>query len=212
MTWQVGYALANFNKSGPSKAELVEGELIRVVTDGQPDVLAAISAAETLDQATAQYFVQTYPNLDFLCGFRATCVWEGAAITFLGASAVGWGSLGTLSSAALDGSAKTAPHKTYKFADRLIRQYGRVARVDREFDRIHRVHLRSGTTLRIGMVTDYEPNADAVRALWDRFGPVDIVWNINPNGSLTPEAIEAGRGLGARVMKWDDLREHLRTA
>ncbi len=212
MSWQVGYALANFNKAGQSKAELVGGELIRVVTDDRPDILAAISAAETVDQATAQHFVQTYPNLDFLCGYRATCVWEGAAIAFLEAAAVGWGSFGTLSSAALDGSAKTASHKTYKFSDRLIRQYGRIARVDREFDRIHTVYLRSGTTLRIGMVADYEPNADAVRALWDRFGPVDIVWNINPNGSPTPEAIEAGHSLGARVMKWDDLREYLRTA
>jgi hypothetical protein len=212
LNWQVEYALENFKKPGPSTAEHVDGDLIRVRTGGQPDVLAAISAIETMNLATAQYYVQTHPNLEFLCAYRANCVWEGAAIAFLEASSVGWGNFGTLASAAADGNAKSASHKIFKFCDRLIRQYGRVARVDREFDRIHRVHLRSGTILRIGMVADYEPNADAVRTLWERFGPVDIVWNINPNGSLPAEAIVAGRELGAMVMKWDDLRDYLRNA
>lgn len=105
-----------------------------------------------------------------------------------------------------------ASHKTYLFSDRLLRQHGRVQEVSREYDRVHRVALRSGTVLRIGMIADYEPTADAVRSLWDDFGPVDVVWNINPNGSPSPEAIEAGNALGCEVMKWEELRERLRTA
>jgi hypothetical protein len=62
------------------------------------------------------------------------------------------------------------------------------------------------------MIGEYEPTADAVRSLWNKFGPVDIVWNINPNGNPSPEAIEAGNELGCGVMKWDDLKEHLKTA
>ncbi len=62
------------------------------------------------------------------------------------------------------------------------------------------------------MLADYEPTADAVRTLWGNFGPVEIVWNINPNGNPTPEAIGAGRELGCEVMKWDELKERLRTA
>ncbi|TPI21145.1 hypothetical protein FJW10_10135 [Mesorhizobium sp. B4-1-1] len=62
------------------------------------------------------------------------------------------------------------------------------------------------------MIADYEPTADAVRTLWEQFGPIDIVWNINPNGSPSPEAIAAGQELGCEVMKWDELREYLRTA
>ena len=62
------------------------------------------------------------------------------------------------------------------------------------------------------MIPDYEPNANAVRDLWDRFGAVDIAWNINPNGSPSPEAIDAGKELGCEVMKWDDLKDYLRAA
>lgn len=211
MNWQVNYALANFAKPGRSSAEFVEGDLIKVVTPNQPDVLAAISPDETINMATAVRFRDQFPKLDLLCGYRSNCVWEGDAIRYLEGNRVGWGNFGTLCSAALDGNANTASHKTYKFSDRLIRQYGRVASVDREFDRIHHVSLKGGGTIRIGMIAEYEPTADAVRSLWERFGPVDIAWNINPNGNPSDDAVDAGRELGCEVMKWDELKDHMNT-
>ncbi|MCX5572185.1 hypothetical protein [Kaistia nematophila] len=212
MNWQVRYALENLAKQTRSTAKHVEGELILIATQDRPDVLAVISAAHEIDQVTAVNYKKQYPALDFLCGYRSTCVWHGNAIQFLEDTGLGWGTFATLSSAALDGNANTASHKVYKFADRLLRQYGRVKEVIRDYDRIHRVSLKSGTSVRIGMIAEYEPTADAVRTLWERFGPIDIVWNINPNGSPSPEAIDAGQELGCEVMKWDRLKEYLRTA
>lgn len=82
MNWQVNYALANFAKSGRSSAEFVEGDLIKVVTPNQPDVLAAISPDETINMATAVRFRDRFPKLDLLCGYRSNCVWEGDAIRY----------------------------------------------------------------------------------------------------------------------------------
>ena len=87
-----------------------------------------------------------------------------------------------------------------------------MAEVDREYNRVHRVTLRSGAQFRIGMIADYEPTADEVRTLWEQFGAVDIMWNINPNGALPPEACEAGKELGCEVMKWDELKDRLSKA
>jgi hypothetical protein len=212
MNWQVKYALANFAKEGRSQAEHLGGDVIRIVTEDRPDVVAAITAAATVDQATAVGYRDSVEALDFLCGYRAECVWEGEAIRYLEENRVGWGSFGTLGSAALNGDANSAQHKVYKFSDRLLRQYGPVVTADREFDRIYRVTLRNGEVLRIGMIADYEPTADEVRTLWDRFGPVDIIWNTNPNGTPQPEANEAGRELGCEVMLWNTLRERLARA
>lgn len=212
MSWQIKYALANIAEQPGLTAEHVNGELIRIVARDQPDVLAVISAADEIDAAMAASYLESYPDADFLCGYRKSCVWHGEAIRYLEGAGVGWGSAGTMTSAALDGAANTASHKTYLFADRLLRQHGRVQEVYREYDRIHRITLVSGTVLRIGMIADYEPTADAVRSLWDDFGPVDIVWNINPNGRPSPEANEAGIALGCEVMKWEALRERLRAA
>ncbi|WP_304950569.1 hypothetical protein [Sulfitobacter sp.] len=212
MNWQVKYALANLSKETRSTGEHVEGDVIRIMTHDRPDVLAAITDAETVDLETAKQYGENTKGLDFLCGYRKECVWEGEAIRHLEDSRIGWGSFGTLGSAVLDGNANTASHKIYKFSDRLLRQYGRIARVDREFDRVHRVTLRSGAEFRIGMIAAYEPTADEVRSLWERFGAVDIAWNINPNGTPLPEARAAGRELGCEVMKWDELKVRLSKA
>ncbi len=212
MNWQVRYAIANFSKGMRSTAEHVGGDVIRIMTHDRPDVLAAITDVETVNRETAAQYREQTEGLDFLCGYRKECVWEGEAIRHLEDNRIGWGSFGTLSSAVLDGNANTATHKTYKFSDRLLRQYGRVVRVDREFDRVHRVTLRSGAEFRIGMIAAYEPTADEVRSLWERFGAVDIAWNINPNGTPQPEAVAAARELGCEVMKWDELKDHLSKA
>jgi hypothetical protein len=210
--WQVKYALAYISEEALLTAVHVDGDLIRIVAQNQPDVFAVISDAQSISLATAESYLQKHPEMDFLCGYRKTCFWHGEAIAFLERSNLGWGSAGTLTSALLDGNANTASHKTYAFADRLLRQYGRVREVNREYDRIYQVTLQTGTILRIGMIADYEPTADAVRTLWDNFGPVEIVWNVNPNGSPSPEAIQACIELGCEVMKWESLRGRLKTA
>lgn len=212
MNWQIRYALASFAQERRSTAEHVGDDVIRIMTQNRPDVLAAITTVETVNQATAAQYRERVEGLDFLCGYRSQCVWEGEAIQYLEENRVGWGNFGTLGSAALDGDANSAAHKVYKFSDRLLRQYRRIAEVDREFDRIHRITLRNGATFRIGMIVDYEPTAENVRTLWDRFGPVDIVWNTNPNGTPQPEANDAGRELGCEVMKWDELKDRLSKA
>jgi len=212
MSWQVRYALTNIAENKDLTAEHVKGELIQIVAQDQPDVLAVISAADEIVMATAASYREQYPEMDFLCGYRKACVWHGEAIEYLEGVSVGWGSAGTLTAAVLDGYANTASHKTYFFCDRWLRQNRQVQNISREYDRVHRITLRSGTVLRIGMIADYEPTADAVRSLWDSLGPVDIVWNINPNGNPSPEAINAGAELGCEVMKWEEMKERLRKA
>jgi len=212
VNWQIKYALASLAQDERLTAEHVGGDVIKIITKDRPDILAAITALHTVNQPTAAQYRDQVKGLDFLCGYRAQCVWEGDAIRYLEENRIGWGNFGTLCSAALNGDANSAQHKFYKFSDRLLRQYSRVAKVDREFDRIHRVTLQSGATFRIGMIAEYEPTAEAVRALWERLGPVDIVWNINPNGKPQPEASQAGRELGCEVMKWDELKDRLSKA
>lgn len=172
----------------------------------RPDVVAVISAADTINAQLAMQYHTDFPDVDFLCGYRKECVWEGGAIRYLESNTIGWGNAGTLSSAIGTGDAKTAAHKGYFFSYRLIRQIRSVTNLEREFDRVFTMTLASGRTCRVGMIMEYEPTADAIRTFWDRFGPIDIAWNINPNGHPTQNAIEAGRSLGCEVMKWDELK------
>jgi hypothetical protein len=212
MNWQVNYALANLRETfGETSAEHVRGDAIRITMRDQPDAVAVVSASYTINAELATQYHDAFPDMDFLCGYRKECVWEGGAINYLEDNEIGWGSVGTLRSALSKGTAKTAAHKDFFFSDRLIRQNRSVRHIVREFDRIYTVTLTSGRTLRVGMIMEYEPAADAIRTLWERFGPVDIAWNINPNGHPTQSAVEAGQELGCKVMKWDELKALFRS-
>jgi hypothetical protein len=212
MNWQVNYTLSNVQKvQGVTLAEHVRGDAIRIAARNHPDILAVISSSYTITPEVVKEYHKEFPNMDFLCGYRKECVWEGEAIKYLEENAIGWGSAGTLSSAISAGSVNTAAHKDFFFSCRLIRQLRYVKDIFREFDRIITITLASGRKLRIGMVLEYEPTADTIRSLWDRFGPVDIAWNINPNGNPTRNAMEAGKQLGCEVMKWDELKALLQT-
>lgn len=212
MSWQVDYALEYIRRDhGTESAEHIRDEAIRIRMPGRPDAVAVISAAHTIDVGLVVQYHASFPDMDFLCGYRRECVWEGDAIRYLESKTIGWGSAGTLGSAVDKGEVNTAAHKEYFFSYRLIRQIRAVTNLEREFDRVFTMTLKNGRTLRVGMITEYEPTADAIRTFWDRFGRIDIAWNINPNGRPTKNAIEAARELGCQVMKWEELREFLRS-
>ncbi len=207
MNWQVDYALKKiWADHGAESAQHVRGDAIRITLPDRVDVVAVISAANAINADLAMRYHADFPDMSFLCGYRKECVWEGGAIGYLEGNTIGWGSAGTLGSAIRKSDVNTATHKDYFFSYRLIRQTRSITNLDREFDRVFTMTLVSGRTFRVGMIMEYEPTADAIRTFWDRFGPIDIAWSINPNGHPTQKAIEAGRTLGCEVMKWDELR------
>ncbi len=207
MSWQVNYALENIQQNRKvTSAQHIRGDAIRITIQEQPDVIAVISADRAINEEIARQYYAEFPDMDFLCGYRKECAWEGGAISYLENNAIGWGNSSTLSSAIRDNNVNTSAHKDYFFSYRLIRQKRSVANIIREFDRVFTMTLVDGRTLRIGMIMEYEPTADAIRTFWDRFGRIDIAWHINPNGHPTQNAIDAGRELGCGVMKWDELR------
>jgi hypothetical protein len=207
MSWQINYAISYLQSGlGVASAQHIGGDAINITFQNKPDVLAVISAAQTITVAMVRQYHQEFPNMDFLCGYRKECVWEGDAIEYAEENGIGWGSAGTLGSAILDGAVNTASHKDYFFSVRLIRQLRYVTINSREYDRVLALTLRSGRTLRVGLIMEYEPTADSIRTFWDRFGPIDVAWNINPSGYPTQNAIDAGQELGCEVVKWEDLK------
>lgn len=210
MKWQVKYALKNLNDSRLT-ANHVDGEVIDIAVSKQPNVLAVISEERRITTALAEQTIKDNPRIDFICGYRKECLWEGGAIELLQRNNIGWGNFGTLHSAALEGNANIAEHKIFAFASRLIGQYGIVESAVREYDRVFKLTLRNGKQLRIGMIPDYEPTSDNVRDFWKTFGPVDIAWNINPNGEPTQASKATGNELGCKVVKTEGMKELLQS-
>lgn len=211
MSWQVKFALNYLNDGSRGVSAVpLHGELISISMPAMPDVNAIILADKNIDLELVMQKHREEAEINFICGFKKDCVWAGPAIAYLEECEIGWGSIGTLSSAVLDGNVNTAVHKVYKFSDRLLKQYFFVKSIRREYDRLYELDLKNNRTIRLAMLAEYEPTADAVRSCWQQFGPVDLLWNINPNGSPTQSAIQAADELGCKVLKWEDLKSFMR--
>ncbi len=212
MNWQVKYAIQNINKHGSRyTAQQVRGDVIKITMPDQPETIALISAEEQVSKSLVESYLQHYPEINFICGYRRNCVWEGGAIATLDREPVGWGDSRTMISAAIDGDAPHAEHKTFLFSSRLIRQYGSVKQTRREFDRVFTITLKNGKELRVGLIDDYEPTSDNIRTFHEKFGYIDIAWNINPNGFPCKTAIQAGKELGCLVLKNEGFKQFLAT-
>ncbi len=211
MKWQVKYAWKHISEIPKvEKVVPVGDEALKISIRDNADIVAVISDALTITADLVAKYHLAFPDMDFLCGYRKECVWEGQAIDYVEAHSIGWGNAGALLDAIHGGSAKGIAHKHFFFSYRQVKQLRVYTNLVREFDRVFTITLKNGRSLRVGMILEYEPTADVIRSFYDRFGPIDVAWNINPNSNPTTEAIKAGRLLGCAVMKWDELKELLR--
>lgn len=112
MNWQVNYALRNIWEShGAASARYFRDDAISVVMSNGSHATAIISAAYSINIELVKKYHEAFPDMEFLCGYRKECVWDGVAIKYLEANMIGWGSAGTLGSAIAKQELRTATHK-----------------------------------------------------------------------------------------------------
>ena len=90
------YALAKFAKEARSQTEHFGYDVIRIGTEDRPDVVATITTAGTINQATAAGYRDHVEVLHSLCDYCAKCVWDCMAIRHMEDSQAEWRDFGTL--------------------------------------------------------------------------------------------------------------------
>jgi len=204
MSWATDYAIEQIVENDEADVVKIDGSSIRLSMKNKPDVDAYICGLHEIDGTKVNRVLSTHPDIDFICGFRNSCIWHGDAIESANKNKIGWGNLGTLLSAVHDGNANAAEHKVFKWASDALKDMGGVD-VEREYDRVFNVKRSSGTTLRLVMSKEYEPSADIMRSLWKRFGPFDVVYNIDPNVQPTGGGYETAQKLGIEILGHSEM-------
>jgi hypothetical protein len=78
MSWQVNYALKYISEiPGVRTAQHLRDEAILITMPNKPEAIAVISAATLIEIDIVRQYYLEYPEMDFLCGYRKECVWEG---------------------------------------------------------------------------------------------------------------------------------------
>jgi len=90
MKWQVRYALQNILENLKEVSAChIDGEAIAIEVPGQAKAIAVISAADVINSELARQYHLEYQDMDFLCGYRKGCIWEGEAIKYLEGNGLG---------------------------------------------------------------------------------------------------------------------------
>lgn len=218
MKWQVKYFIENTNKRDDISLLNPDRKIIaKYVTDDFVEIghkdeqyLVAVNGDNEITFGVVKNYHENEPELAFVCGYRKECKWTNEALKYLEDNSIGWGNSGTLYSAVYDDQVHIASHKDYSFAVRLLNQTkSLIHTVDRKYHCVFDIENKDGNKYRVVLALEYEPTADAVRTLWERYGSFDLFWNINPNGNPTTEAVKAGEELGCKVVKWEEMKSIL---
>jgi len=190
LAWLAG-AFSNFDNVAAATPVPPVGLSLQI--NEKPAVLSLILHEKRITRA----IVEKYLNEDheFVMNIPKAGVWDGTAIEYCQTLGLGWGGMGDLVVAARDEQLSLQP-KEYRWATDMLRKHGNTLSVNRLMDRLFEVERANGPTLRVALVKTYDLTADEVRTAYDDYGPFSVLFDNNPNGRPTVEALEAAASLG----------------
>ncbi|MGL5011617.1 MAG: hypothetical protein ACRC6I_17200 [Paracoccaceae bacterium] len=149
-------------------------------------------------------------NVSFISNIPKVGLWSGAAIRICEASHVAWGRFGALLSAC---GSRDDPRnhvdKEIGFARTALEQHSNVAALEFIFHKLFKLYLRSGSSVRVALVNDYDITSTEVRSAKKWLGDFDLILKNNPNGRITADANSAAESIGVKIMKIGDLMKHI---
>lgn len=194
-----------------AQANAIDDRRVEVQRKKYPDFKVGVVAqgCVTLGVVTELAHDQT---VDFVCNLPRECVWIGDAIDLVRSQGKAWGGVSDLySAAARERAARDFVRAEFQFIERIFAQHSNVAYVERLYDRVYRLQRRGMAEVDVALVNEYDLTADHVRTAVDRYGPVTDILANNPNCRFTPEAVEASRQLGVKMMMLKNFMGRLNT-
>lgn len=157
--------------------------------------------------ATTEGLINHLP--DFIASVPSGAFWDGAVMMECEEKSIGWGGIGTLTSACMRGDLSNETEKTTKFARRLLKQHGNIISLEYINSLVMVAHTKKGAAIRIALCNDYDISADSVRSSREELGEFDVLLKNNPYGLITPDAQEAARQLGSTILDSSSVHGYL---
>lgn len=187
-------------KANVVKATELAPNLVDVERAEQRSFLLGVTSVRRVTYEVVEPFLKGDLQPSFVVNIPRETVWTCGAIEALQANAIAFGGMGDLHHAVWEDDPRNYVFKEYAYVERRLRQHRRVTSIDRLYDRVWRVHRRSGSALAVAISNEYDLTADEVRTAHDRYAPFDILFHTNGLGRITNETHAAAQELGIELI------------
>lgn len=193
------------SNSDIQETELLAPQILRIVRNDLPPLLAATIASACVDRSTLEPILASSYEIAFIANIPRESFWTGAAISLATQRDIGFGGLGDLYSAMSLPNVREYVNKEFSFVERGLSQHTRVQDLERIHDRIYLVKRQGLADVRVVLLNEYELIADHVRTAHQRYGAFSNILITNPNGKATASAVSAASSMGADIYKWGEF-------
>lgn len=145
----------------------------------------------------------------FVVNVPSNTLWSGDAIDRIHLEGAAFGPLGDIARAARTEDAGAFRSKGIGFFIKAMGQHTNVVSVSYVYDSVLKVDRKTGTSLVVAVIETYNMSAEDVRNARDRVGHFDIVVKGSNHGSITDQAEEAAKYIGAQALTFRELMGRL---
>lgn len=176
------------------------GYTFTVAVLGVKGVIQASDVAPLFAVVGIPQFVMNVPSMT---------LWSGSAIECVHAACAAFGTLGDVSRAASTGDAGSFRDKNMGFFINAMQQHRNVSSVSYVYDTVFKAVLKSGENLVVAVIEAYHMSAEDVRNARGRIGHFDVVVKSSSYGSITDQAQDAAKSIGAEALTFGELMSRL---
>lgn len=186
-----------------------EGFLVVRRKDGYTFSVAVLGIKTVIELSDVEPLFAGGTSLQFVVNVPSKALWSGPAIDRIHAASAAFGTFGDISRAADTGDAGSYRDKNMAFFINAMKQHRNVSRVSYVYDSVFKADCRTGQSVVVAVVDAYNMSAEDVRNARDRFGRFDVTVKSTSYGSITSQAHEAAKSIGAHAMTFSELMEWL---
>lgn len=183
-----------------SRAEPLDDRVVEVHRKRDPSFIVGVVSVTLVERATIEELVDDN-RVEFICNIPREAAWTGEAIALIRQRRIAFGGIRDLFAAtSRKGPVRDFVRSEFEFIERIFDQHSAVARVERVYDRVYRLHRLALPAVTVALINEYDLTADHIRTAWQRYGPFTDVLANNPNCRYTAEATEAAKQLKVKLL------------
>jgi hypothetical protein len=183
-----------------TRAEPLDDRVVEIHREQDPSFIAGVVSAALVERATIEELADDN-RIEFICNIPREAAWTGEAVGLVRQRRIAFGGIGDLFAA----TGRKSPvrdfvRSEFEFIERIFDQHSAIARVERVYDRVYRLHRLALPPVTVALINEYDLTADHIRTAWQRYGPFTDVLANNPNCRCTAEAKEAAKQLKVKLL------------